>query len=229
MAEKKATSGGLYGPIIDCRFRMEALGVGLASCKEEQVSDSRQSRSQLGPRTSMSAQPTLRPRTETMKASQLQRYEPKRTRSFSDPGFLASLSAELTWAAENETNTDFLKSMSIEPEPIVSEVGGSKEMLWTEDHSVAYVLEVRKDGSVSFQIRKGMLRSIVEQIVLWLVRPPGSSKSSIQAVKSQLEYFLCAHERVISTQELLFMLYEISVKPDDNGKMIISMFNPLNP
>ena len=94
-------------------------------------------------------------------------------------------------------------------------VGGSKEILWTEDNSVAYVLDVRKDGSVSFQIRKGTLRAIVEQIVVWLVRPPGSSKSSIQDVESQLQCFLCAHERVVSTTELLAMLHEISQNAGD--------------
>jgi hypothetical protein len=49
-------------------------------------------------------------------------------RCFSDPGFLASLDSSITWAKENETNTDFLKSMafSMEEVPTVLLDGSSK-------------------------------------------------------------------------------------------------------
>ena len=41
----------------------------------------------------------------------LEKKQASLVRSFSDPGMLASLDLSITWAAENETNTDFLKKM----------------------------------------------------------------------------------------------------------------------
>ena len=106
----------------------------------------------------------------------------------------------------------------------------------------SYVLVAEKDGSTSFSIRKGSMRAIVEQIVLWLVRPPGSSKASQKSVQSQLQlrqilllifsffsffnfisrYFLCAHERVISTIALLQMLHDVHCGKDTLNRKLIA-------
>jgi len=212
-----------YGQVIATRFKWEALGVGISDSESAHPSPVQQpaivNRQLKLPRNSTN---NVRQRRDTLKPQELRDMllPPVlvvRRRAYSDPGRLASLDESILWACERETNTDFLKAMhfSLQNDDLrssgaMSSRGEKKDLLWTEDESVAYVLEAEKDGSVAFSIRKGMLDSILRQIVLWLIRPPGSSKTSLKAVESQLEYFLCAHERVISTADLLVKLHDIS-------------------
>lgn len=51
-------------------------------------------------------------------------------------------------------------------------------VLFTKLLMLAADMASMQDGTTVFSIRKGALRNIVEQIVSWLVRPPGSSKAS---------------------------------------------------
>ena len=148
---------------------------------------------------------------------------PKRRRAFSDPGYIASWDASIMWEKENETDTEFLRAALKRQQSFSTpavDVEESNEYLWTEDKSVAYILCCEKDGSTTFAIRKGKLRAIVEQIVLWLIRPPGSSKNAQKGVESQLQNFLCAHERVISTEYLLGMLSEIYFGKNVENKIL---------